>query len=1079
MKKEICAVDATLFFVAVFMLIFPVISTVDAETCGDWAARIDSFHGKVEVKRSSDSDWQQVRPKEAFCTGDMIRVPDEGRAVIVLRNETLMRLDRNTTVTLSVAARERPSLLDLLKGAAYFISRTPQKFRVNTPFLNAGIEGTEFALSVHESDTLVTVFEGLVLAENSSGSVRVAGNQTAVAEAGKAPVIRVVAQPRDAVHWTLYYPQVFTAAPDAMEAWTRQATSYLAAGRADEARSIIESALSKDKTNADALALLSTIAVAQNNSEKALEYAEAAVAVSPRSVSAYISLSYARQARFDLRGAEQAVRQAVANGPENGLAWARLSELRLSFGDQTGALEAADKAVAAEPTLSRTQSVLGFAYLAQLKTLEAVQFFEKALSLDQSDPMPRLGLGIVRIRIGELEEGRREIEVAMSLDPGNALIRSYLGKAYYEERRDSVAAGQFNMAKDADPKDPTAFFYDAIRKQAQNRPVEALHDLQRSIELNDNRAVFRSRLLLDEDLAARSASLARIYDDLGFQQLALAEGHISVNADPANHSAHRFLADAYAALPRHEIARVSELLQSQLLQPLNLSPVQPHLAEANLFILNGAGPADVSFNEFNPLFSRNRASLQLSGVVGSHNTFGNEIVVAGLHNRLSVSAGQFHYETNGFRPNNDLREDIFNLFAQYSISHRTSLQTELRSTVKTYGDLVLRFDPDNFFPASRQRDEDSLGRIGFHHSFGPGSDLIGNFGYQRGESSYHDELPPFISSIDLNKKDNNSYGAELQYLLRKEKLNLIAGTGYFSIDRSITTAIDFPPLISDTTEYRISHANAYLYSNISYPKNVTFTFGLSADQFKNQGFDKDQFNPKLGFIWTPSASTSIRAALFRTLKRVLQTNQTLEPTHVAGFNQFYEDAEGTEAWAYGVGADQKFSKDIHGGLEYLLRNLAVPISSFTGAVEIVDWTERSGRAYLYWTPRKWVSLSAEYLYERFTEATEPVPPPLAELIKTHRFPFGIRFYHPSGFSAYAKAAYVKQEGKFPPFFSTEESSFWTVDAAVSYRLPARLGIVSLTAKNLFDKSFRYQDMDHISPSMQPKRSVFFKLTMAI
>ena len=45
--------------------------------------------------------------------------------------------------------------------------------------------------------------------------------------------------------------------------------------------------------------------------------------------------------------------------------------------------------------------------------------------------------------------------------------------------------------------------------------------MQKAIELNDNRAVYRSRQLLDSDLAARSASLARIYSDLGFQQLAL------------------------------------------------------------------------------------------------------------------------------------------------------------------------------------------------------------------------------------------------------------------------------------------------------------------------------------------------------------------------------------------------------------------------------------------------------------------------------------------------------------------------------------------------------------------------------
>ncbi len=156
--------------------------------------------------------------------------------------------------------------------------------------------------------------------------------------------------------------------------------------------------------------------------------------------------------------------------------------------------------------------------------------------------------------------------------------------------------------------------------------MEALHDLQKSIELNDNRAVYRSRLMLDEDLAARSASLGRIYRDLGFEQLALVEGWKSVNTDPANYSAHRLLADTYAARPRHEIARVSELLQAQLLQPINITPVQPQLAETNLFILDGAGPADPAFNEFTPLFNRNRLALQASGVVGSNRTCGDELV---------------------------------------------------------------------------------------------------------------------------------------------------------------------------------------------------------------------------------------------------------------------------------------------------------------------------------------------------------------------------------------------------------------------------------------------------------------------
>ena len=61
------------------------------------------------------------------------------------------------------------------------------------------------------------------------------------------------------------------------------------------------------------------------------------------------------------------------------------------------------------------------------------------------------------------------------------------------------------------------------------------------------------------------------------------EGYKSVNTDPTDFSGHRFLADTYAALPRHEIARVSELLQSQLLQPINITPIQPDWQRVTCF----------------------------------------------------------------------------------------------------------------------------------------------------------------------------------------------------------------------------------------------------------------------------------------------------------------------------------------------------------------------------------------------------------------------------------------------------------------------------------------------------------------
>jgi tetratricopeptide (TPR) repeat protein len=163
--------------------------------------------------------------------------------------------------------------------------------------------------------------------------------------------------------------------------------------------------------------------------------------------------------------------------------------------------------VALAPDLARTQIVLGFAALTRIDIDQAKASFERAIALDSANPLSRLGLGLAVIRSGALERGRKDIQIAAALDPNDSLIRSYLGKAYFEERRDPLDAEQYAIAKQLDPNDPTPWFYDAIRLQTVNRPVEALHNIQRSIELNDNRAVYRSRLLLDEDLAVRQVSL--------------------------------------------------------------------------------------------------------------------------------------------------------------------------------------------------------------------------------------------------------------------------------------------------------------------------------------------------------------------------------------------------------------------------------------------------------------------------------------------------------------------------------------------------------------------------------------------
>jgi tetratricopeptide (TPR) repeat protein len=1058
-----------------------------------------SAQGVVEVKRAGQTLWEPAKLNETYCPGDTVRTDKKSRADIALHNHPVLRLDQNTTVTLGGMKDERTSLVDMIGGAALFFSRVTRNLEVRTATVNAGVEGTEFFLRVDEGKTDLTVFEGKVLASNAAGGLPVTSGQSAVAEAGKAPVYRVVVRPRDAVQWALYYPPVIDFRHADLKEdsndprfHTYRASKSLTVGRVDDAIADIERAQKLDPKNSDALALQSVIAVTQNEKGKALDLGQKAVAADPKSATARIALSYAQQAQFDLPGALRSLEEAVKVEPGNALAWARLAELQQSFGELDKSLVAAKKAASLSLDLSRTQTVLGFAHLTQVNTKEAMKAFGRAIELDQADPLPRLGLGLAMIRDGKLEEGRRELEIAITLDPDNGLIRSYLGKAYFEEKRDKLAKGQYDMAKTLDPNDPTPYFYDAIRKQTVNQPVEALQDLQKAIELNDNRAVYRSRLLLDSDLAARSASLARIYSDLGFQQRALVEGWKSVNTDPSDFSGHRFLADTYAALPRHQIARVSELLQSQLLQPINSTPIQPRLGESNLFLISAGGPGSLSFNEFNPVFNRDGVTFQASALGGEHSTWAGEGVLSGIYKKASFSLGYTHFETDGWRTNANQNDDIANVFFQLELSPDTSIQAEYRYRDTEYGDLQLRFFPEDFFPGQTNTEEWNSFRLGARHRFSPDSILLGSFTYVDVEGRVMDDqsliAPGYITSYEAKLPYNASI-TEGQHLYRSRYVNLTTGIGYSKIDGTLDInlrTVDPPPddVISlPPDDQGIKHTNVYMYSYIRPLSNLTVTVGASGD-FVNAGnpeVEKNQFNPKFGVMWNPLPGTTLRGAVFRVLKRTLITNQTLEPTQVAGFNQFYDDFDGSKAWRYGGAVEQKFSNNLFGGVEYSGRNLEVPFSDFENNVIEADWKESLGRGYLLWTPHLWVALRAEYQYERIKRDEE-----LLDGVKemdTHRLPLGINFFHPSGLSASLTTTYYNQDGTFERLqtgmLETGSDTFWLTDVAISYRLPKRYGFITVGAKNVFDKEFKYYDLDWKNPAIQPASFFFGKITLAL
>ena len=205
--------------VLIFFALTPVnFSAFAQEPCQKPAGRFASIEGQIQIRTNEQQAWRPAKLVDQLCNGDTIRVGEKSRAAVVLINEAVMRLDQNTTmrlVDISGKKAER-SWVELLKGAIQSFSRKPRTLSVNTPYLNGSIEGTEFQVRVEADRASLLVLEGRVLTSNEQGKLAVNPGEVAEAMAGKAPTVRTVVRPRDAVQWALYYPPIL--AGDARQA---------------------------------------------------------------------------------------------------------------------------------------------------------------------------------------------------------------------------------------------------------------------------------------------------------------------------------------------------------------------------------------------------------------------------------------------------------------------------------------------------------------------------------------------------------------------------------------------------------------------------------------------------------------------------------------------------------------------------------------------------------------------------------------------------------------------------------------------------------------------------------------------
>jgi tetratricopeptide (TPR) repeat protein/outer membrane receptor protein involved in Fe transport len=710
--------------------------------------RVAEFHGTVEISLAGSTTWLAVSSNQVLRAFDRLRSGRDSRGALFWSDNSVVPFGALTEIEiLPPAASSAQCGLYLIRGIVSFFHRDkPGSIRVITRGAVAGVEGTEFVVSVDDTGrTTLSVIDGKVQFGNEQGTLVLTNGQQAIADFDKTPAKTAGFIANNVLQWCFYYPAVLD--PDELQL-TSDEQSELAASLAayrqgdllaalasypasnpnvSDNERVYEAALLLATGNVEqmesALAFVSTKSERLQRLTTALRILVAAVKrqpfptpPNPRFTTELLALSYFEQSRAipvaSLENALHLVRQAATNSPDFGFAWERLAELEFSFGHTANALDDLGKSLVLAPRNAQAFALKGFLIAAQNQTREAIAWFDRAIALDSALGNAWLGRGLCRIRSGDTTGGREDLLLAAALEPQRAELRSYLGKAFANKGDYPRATHELLLAKKLDPNDPTAWLYSALIDQRENLINDAIRDLEKSEALNGNRSVYRSQLLLDQDQAVRAANLATVYRDAGMFDVSVREAARAVNYDYANYSAHLFLADSYNGLrdpnainQRYETPAQGEYLVANLLAPVSAGPFSPTISQgeySRLFAHDGFGV--VSDTEY-----LSRGAWTQSGA--QFGVFGD----------FSYDVEAYYHSDPGQRVNDDIEQRQLSITLKQQLTPKDSVYLNVVEYDANFGDVSQYYAPSMANPDARvQETQNPIVGLGYNHEWSPG-----------------------------------------------------------------------------------------------------------------------------------------------------------------------------------------------------------------------------------------------------------------------------------------------------------------------------------------------------------------------
>ncbi|MBU6401746.1 MAG: FecR domain-containing protein, partial [Verrucomicrobia bacterium] len=936
-------------------------------------ARIVSVEGQVQLLPFGANRWTTAHTNEIVRAHDRLRTGWKSRAALRLSNQSLLRVNQLSTLEIQPPPVEtQPAVLDLRSGAMFLFSRDqPVEAQFQTPQASGAIRGTEFNVEVNDrNQTVVTLLEGAVALNNAQGTVALTSGEQGVVEPGKAPTKSAVINAINVIQWCLDYPGVLdpdelSLSRDRRQALAPSLTAYRAGdllqaaaaypndrAPTDDAERVYRAAVflavgQVDETEATLRSLThpSPLADALREVIAAVKYQTWNRAAIPGTATEWLAESYYEQSRAQLAEALKAARAAVQKSPEFGFAWERVAELEFGFGHTAAALSALEKSLALAPRNAQALTLKGFILSARNRPTAALSYFDQAIAVDGGLGNAWLGRGLCRIHRGDTKGGLRDLQTAVALEPNRALLRSYLGKAFSQARDLPRATRELRRARELDPNDPTAWLYLALLDQEENRVNDAVKALEKSQEQNENRRLFRSRLLLDQDRAVRSVNLASMYQDAGMDDVSVREASRAVDTDYANYSAHLFLANSYEALLdpkeinlRYETPYFSEFLLANLLAPVGAGTLSQNISQ----------------QEYSSLFESDGFHLssdsEYFGNGGWHQTAGQ----SGTFGNSSYSMDLDFHSDPGFRPNNDFLDTIFYAKIKQQLTPQDSVFVESIYRDFASGDVAQYYNQGAADTTMRAHEiQQPILFAGYHHEWAPGSHTLFLAGRLNDTLDIRDTAAtiPFFTrnaagtvtgvstpAYDLAyNRIIDAYSTDLQQIEQVQNHTLVAGARYQTGNAdTLSQTARGPGTWTESFAPELDRLSFYAYDHWQVVSMVELIGGVSYDRLQyprdvdtspitNQTATKDQVSPKAGFILTPWQNGHLRGAYTRSLGGVFFDNSVrLEPVQLAGFTQAFRSlapessvglVPGTRFESWNLAFDQTLPTGTYLGIE--------------------------------------------------------------------------------------------------------------------------------------------------------------------